>query len=177
MTTIHFYAGEVASGRSLPKSQEEEDDPLQMGGDFTLNRWWWACMWKYQIQRSYKYNLQHFLPMMTFCRNLGWILSKTHYTRLFADKMYFLHSFTELATWYSATQAQTQETDLVWRKYWQLSDHVRKNNDYEKYSWCHKISIECNKLKITWPDDDSCANHTTQLFDDALIFISVIRIN
>jgi len=38
MSTIHFYAGEVASGRSLPKSQEEEDDPLQMGGDFTLNR-------------------------------------------------------------------------------------------------------------------------------------------
>ena len=39
ISTIHFYAGEVASGRSLPKSQQEEDDPLQMGGDFTLSRW------------------------------------------------------------------------------------------------------------------------------------------
>ena len=39
ISTIHFYAGEVASGRTLPKSQQEEDDPLQMGGDFTLNRW------------------------------------------------------------------------------------------------------------------------------------------
>jgi len=38
ISTIHFYAGEVASGRTLPKSQQEEDDPLQMGGDFTLNR-------------------------------------------------------------------------------------------------------------------------------------------
>jgi len=38
ISTIHFYAGEVASGRSLPKSQQEEDDPLQMGGDFTLSR-------------------------------------------------------------------------------------------------------------------------------------------
>ena len=38
-STIHFYAGEVASGRSLPKSQQEEDDPLQMGGDFTLDRY------------------------------------------------------------------------------------------------------------------------------------------
>ena len=60
MSTIHFYAGEVASGRSLPKSQEEEDDPLQMGGDFTLNRWWWACGMWIQIQRSYKCNLHHF---------------------------------------------------------------------------------------------------------------------
>ena len=39
ISTIHFYAGEVASGRSLPKSQQEEDDPLQMGGDFTLDRY------------------------------------------------------------------------------------------------------------------------------------------
>ena len=39
ISTIHFYAGELASGRSLPKSQQEEDDPLQMGGDFTLSRW------------------------------------------------------------------------------------------------------------------------------------------
>jgi len=38
ISTIHFYAGELASGRSLPKSQQEEDDPLQMGGDFTLSR-------------------------------------------------------------------------------------------------------------------------------------------
>jgi len=37
MTTIKYYAGQKAQGRKLPVSIEgEEDDPLQMGGDFTF---------------------------------------------------------------------------------------------------------------------------------------------
>lgn len=37
--TVHYYAGQVAEGRRLPAGVVgEEDDPLQMGGDFILNR-------------------------------------------------------------------------------------------------------------------------------------------
>lgn len=35
--TIHYYAGQAAAGRQLPAAVAGgEDDPLQMGGDFTL---------------------------------------------------------------------------------------------------------------------------------------------
>jgi len=38
MPTVHYYSSEVSSGRKLPTVvSSEEDDPLQMGGDFTLN--------------------------------------------------------------------------------------------------------------------------------------------
>jgi len=37
MSVINYYASQKASGRQLPKSIEGvEDDPLQMGGDFTV---------------------------------------------------------------------------------------------------------------------------------------------
>jgi len=37
MATMHYYAGMVAQGRKLPSAIEGvEDDPLQMGGDFTF---------------------------------------------------------------------------------------------------------------------------------------------
>lgn len=37
MTTMHYYASMVAQGRELPTAiQGVEDDPLQMGGDFTF---------------------------------------------------------------------------------------------------------------------------------------------
>lgn len=37
MITLHYYASMVAQGRELPKAiQGVEDDPLQMGGDFTF---------------------------------------------------------------------------------------------------------------------------------------------
>jgi len=37
MTTIKYYASQKAKGRQLPSAiQGEEDDPLQMGGDFTF---------------------------------------------------------------------------------------------------------------------------------------------
>jgi len=39
MRTVQFYAGEKARGRQLPSALSGlEDDPLQMGGDFTLNK-------------------------------------------------------------------------------------------------------------------------------------------
>lgn len=38
VSVINYYASQKASGRQLPKSIEGvEDDPLQMGGDFTVN--------------------------------------------------------------------------------------------------------------------------------------------
>jgi hypothetical protein len=37
--TIHFYAEQLSQGRKLPAAiSGVEDDPLQMGGDFTLDR-------------------------------------------------------------------------------------------------------------------------------------------
>jgi len=37
MSTVHYYASELSSGRKLPQVVGgEEDDPLQMGGDFTV---------------------------------------------------------------------------------------------------------------------------------------------
>lgn len=37
MTTINYYSGQVTQGRQLPKALDGvEDDPLQMGGDFSL---------------------------------------------------------------------------------------------------------------------------------------------
>ena len=37
MVTMHYYASMVAQGRKLPAAiQGVEDDPLQMGGDFTF---------------------------------------------------------------------------------------------------------------------------------------------
>ena len=37
MTTIHYYASMKAQARQLPSALEGvEDDPLQMGGDFTV---------------------------------------------------------------------------------------------------------------------------------------------
>ena len=37
MTTIHYYGSVKAQGRQLPAAVEGvEDDPLQMGGDFTV---------------------------------------------------------------------------------------------------------------------------------------------
>jgi len=37
MSTIHYYGSMKAQGRTLPTAiQGEEDDPLQMGGDFTF---------------------------------------------------------------------------------------------------------------------------------------------
>jgi len=39
MKTIHYYASQKAQGRQLPTALAGvEDDPLQMGGDFTINR-------------------------------------------------------------------------------------------------------------------------------------------
>lgn len=39
ISTIHYYAAQKAQGRNLPRSVSGvEDDPLQMGGDFTLDR-------------------------------------------------------------------------------------------------------------------------------------------
>jgi len=35
MNTVHYYASQISSGRKLPAVVGEED-PLQMGGDFTL---------------------------------------------------------------------------------------------------------------------------------------------
>lgn len=38
MKTIHYYAAQKAQGRNLPSALVGvEDDPLQMGGDFTLD--------------------------------------------------------------------------------------------------------------------------------------------
>lgn len=37
LPTVHYYAGQVATGRALVPLHEE-DDPLQMGGDFTVTR-------------------------------------------------------------------------------------------------------------------------------------------
>ena len=37
MTTLQYYASMKAQGRQLPTAVEGvEDDPLQMGGDFTF---------------------------------------------------------------------------------------------------------------------------------------------
>ena len=37
MLTLHYYASMKAQGRQLPTAiQGVEDDPLQMGGDFTF---------------------------------------------------------------------------------------------------------------------------------------------
>ena len=37
MSTVHYYGSMKAQGRTLPSAIEgEEDDPLQMGGDFTF---------------------------------------------------------------------------------------------------------------------------------------------
>jgi len=38
MPMIHVYAEKVVGGEIFPESKEEDDDPLQMGGDFTLSR-------------------------------------------------------------------------------------------------------------------------------------------
>lgn len=39
MTTMHYYAGELAQDRELPSAiKGVEDDPLQMGGDFTFRK-------------------------------------------------------------------------------------------------------------------------------------------
>lgn len=39
MDTIHYYAQQKAQGRQLPTTLSGlEDDPLQMGGDFTISR-------------------------------------------------------------------------------------------------------------------------------------------
>lgn len=38
MKTIHYYAAQKAQGRKLPSAMiGVEDDPLQMGGDFTID--------------------------------------------------------------------------------------------------------------------------------------------
>jgi len=38
ISVINYYAQQIASGRELPSAvQGVEDDPLQMGGDFTIN--------------------------------------------------------------------------------------------------------------------------------------------
>jgi len=37
MATVHYYAGQKAKGNPLPQPVADvEDDPLQMGGDFTV---------------------------------------------------------------------------------------------------------------------------------------------
>jgi len=38
MPMIHVYAEKIVGGEIFPESKEENDDPLQMGGDFTLSR-------------------------------------------------------------------------------------------------------------------------------------------
>ena len=39
MSTIQYYAQQKAGGRALPVALADvEDDPLQMGGDFTIDR-------------------------------------------------------------------------------------------------------------------------------------------
>jgi len=39
MATIHYYAAQKAQGRELPQAVTGvEDDPLQMGGDFAVDR-------------------------------------------------------------------------------------------------------------------------------------------
>jgi len=39
MNTIHYYAQQKAQGRQLPTALSGvEDDPLQMGGDFTISK-------------------------------------------------------------------------------------------------------------------------------------------
>jgi len=38
MSMIHVYAEKIVGGEIFPESKEEDDDPLQMGGDFTLSR-------------------------------------------------------------------------------------------------------------------------------------------
>ena len=45
MRTLQYYGGMKAQGRQLPMAVEGvEDDPLQMGGDFTF-RWWEEVAW------------------------------------------------------------------------------------------------------------------------------------
>jgi len=38
MPMIHIYAEKIVGGEIFPESKQEDDDPLQMGGDFTLSR-------------------------------------------------------------------------------------------------------------------------------------------
>jgi len=38
MQMIHTYAEKIVGGEIFPESKQDDDDPLQMGGDFTLNR-------------------------------------------------------------------------------------------------------------------------------------------
>jgi len=38
MPMIHVYVEKIVGGEIFPESKEENDDPLQMGGDFTLSR-------------------------------------------------------------------------------------------------------------------------------------------
>jgi len=38
MPMIQVYAEKIVGGEIFPESKEENDDPLQMGGDFTLSR-------------------------------------------------------------------------------------------------------------------------------------------
>jgi len=38
MPMIHIYAEKIVGGEIFPESKDEDDDPLQMGGDFTLSR-------------------------------------------------------------------------------------------------------------------------------------------
>jgi len=37
MQMIHVYAEKIVGGEIFPESKQEDDDPLQMGGDFTLS--------------------------------------------------------------------------------------------------------------------------------------------
>jgi len=38
MPMIHIYAEKIVGGEIFPESKDDDDDPLQMGGDFTITR-------------------------------------------------------------------------------------------------------------------------------------------
>ena len=64
--TLHYYAGQVAAGRTLPAVVAgQEDDPLQMGGDFTLN-----CSTGTLIM-SHPRDRQHMLYTRMICFKVG----------------------------------------------------------------------------------------------------------
>lgn len=35
---IHIYAEKIVGGEIFPESKDDDDDPLQMGGDFIITR-------------------------------------------------------------------------------------------------------------------------------------------